>query len=51
MIAGGFHPRQLFRIDAAGIFLKMKKGTSLNHFKISVVYLYIIILKSKYLTD
>ena len=33
MIAGGFHPRQLFSIDTAGILMT---GESLNQFTISV---------------
>ena len=34
MITGGFHPRQLFSIDTAGIL--MKGETDLNHFTISI---------------
>ena len=34
MIAGGFHPRQLFNIDTTGIL--MKRETGLNHFTKSV---------------
>ena len=33
MIAGGFHPRQLFIIDTAAML--MKGGIGLNHFTIS----------------
>ena len=34
LIAGGFHPRQLFIIDTAGFL--MKRETSLKYFTISV---------------
>ena len=34
MIASGFHPRQLFRVDNTAIL--MKGETGLNHFIISV---------------
>ena len=49
MIAGGFHPRQLFSIDTAGILMKEE---SLNQFTISVdKYTFLQSKKSKCLTN